>query len=131
MLDLLRDQALRTEVLDAIEPVFADHDLLVTPTLGCLPVPNAEVAGETFGPSEIDGIEVDESIGWTLTYPFNFTGHPAASAPAGLAHGRLPVGLQIVGRHRADADVLAASAALERRRPWRDSHAICEARPLG
>jgi amidase len=130
VLDLHRDQVLRTEVLDAIELVFAEHDLLVTPTLGCLPVPNAELAGDTFGPSEIEGIEVDQSIGWTLTYPFNFTGHPAASAPAGLAHGRYPVGLQIVGRQRADADVLAASAALERRRPWRDSYALCEARPL-
>jgi amidase len=131
VLDLFRDQVLRTQVLDAIELVFAEHDLLVTPTLGCLPVPNAEVPGETFGPTEIDGIEVDPSIGWTLTYPFNFTGHPAASAPAGLAGGRHPVGLQIVGRQRADADVLAASAALERQRPWRDSYALCEARPLG
>ena len=130
VLDLHRDQVLRTQVLDAIEPVFADHDLLVTPTLGCLPVPNADVAGDTFGPSEIEGVEVDQSIGWTLTYPFNFTGHPAASAPAGLAHGRYPVGLQIVGRQRGDADVLAASAALERHRPWRDSYALCETRPL-
>ncbi len=128
--DLNRDQVLRTEVLDAIGAVFAGHDVLVTPTLGCLPVPNAAVAGDTFGPTEIDGIEVDPSIGWTLTYPFNFTGHPAASAPAGLAGGRHPVGLQIVGRHRADTDVLAVSAALERRRPWRDSYALCDARPL-
>ena len=131
VLDIFRDQVLRTEVLDAITPVFADHDVLVTPTLGCLPVENAATPGDTFGPTEIDGTEVDPSIGWTLTYPFNFTGHPAASAPAGLAHGRLPVGLQIVGRPRADTDVLAASAALERRRPWRDTYALCEARPLG
>ena len=131
VLDLLRDQGLRTAVLDAITPVFEDHDLLVTPTLGCLPVPNAERAGDTFGPTEIDGIAVDPSIGWTLTYPFNFTGHPAASVPAGLAHDRYPVGLQIVGRPRADADVLTASAALERRRPWRDAYALCESRPLG
>jgi amidase len=131
VLDLFRDQVLRTQVFDAFEVVFAEHDLLVTPTLGCLPVPNAEVAGDTFGPTQIDGTEVDPSIGWTLTYPFNFTGHPAASAPAGLAGGRHPVGLQIVGRPRADADVLAASAALERQRPWRDSYALCEARALG
>jgi amidase len=131
VLDLLRDQVLRTQVLDAIEPVFTDHDVLVTPTLGCLPVPNAEAPGETFGPTEIEGVTVDPSIGWTLTYPFNFTGHPAASAPAGLAGGRHPVGLQIVGRQRADVDVLRVSAALERCRPWRDSYALCEARPLG
>ncbi len=69
-------------------------------------------------------------IGWTLTFPFNFTGHPAASVPAGMARERLPVGLQIVGPLRGDADVLAASAALERRRPWQAAYELCEARPL-
>jgi amidase/aspartyl-tRNA(Asn)/glutamyl-tRNA(Gln) amidotransferase subunit A len=34
----------------------------------------------------------------------------------------LPVGLQLIGRRYADADVLAASAALERLRPWRDTY---------
>ena len=130
VLDIFRDQVLRTQVLDAFAPVFAEYEVLVTPTLGSLPVPNAERPGDTFGPTEIDGKPVDPSIGWTLTFPFNFTGQPAASAPAGLAPGNLPVGLQIVGRNRADADVLAVSAALERARPWHDSYALCEARPL-
>jgi amidase len=48
----------------------------------------------------------------------NFSGHPAASIPAGMAEG-LPVGMQLIGRRYADADVLAASAAFERLRPWR------------
>ncbi len=130
VLDIFRDQVLRTQVLDAFAPVFADYEVLVTPTLGCLPVENAATPGDTFGPTEIDGKPVDPSIGWTLTFPFNFTGQPAASAPAGLAAGNLPVGLQIIGRPRADADVLAVSAALERARPWHDSYALCEARPL-
>ena len=34
----------------------------------------------------------------------------------------LPVGMQIVGRRYADADVLSASAAFERLRPWRDTY---------
>ena len=129
--DVAHDQALRTQVIEAIEAVFAGHDLLVTPTLGCLPVPNAAVAGETVGPSTINGVEVDELIGWTLTYPINYTGHPAASVPAGLAGGNLPVGLQIVGRPRADVDVLAASAVLERVRPWAGAYALCHERALG
>jgi Asp-tRNA(Asn)/Glu-tRNA(Gln) amidotransferase A subunit family amidase len=45
----------------------------------------------------------------------------AASIPAGMRDG-LPVGLQLIGRRYADADVLAASAALERLRPWRDTY---------
>jgi amidase/aspartyl-tRNA(Asn)/glutamyl-tRNA(Gln) amidotransferase subunit A len=128
-LDVQRDQQLRTEVYDMVQSVFATHDLLVTPTLACLPVENAN-DGNTVGPSEVAGVEVDELIGWCLTYPINFTGHPAASVPAGLAEGRLPVGLQVVGRRYADADVLAASAALERVRPWQDAYRLCTDRPL-
>ena len=52
----------------------------------------------------------------------NFSGHPAASIPAGMAHG-LPVGMQLIGRRYADAEVLVASAAFERLRPWRDHYA--------
>jgi amidase/aspartyl-tRNA(Asn)/glutamyl-tRNA(Gln) amidotransferase subunit A len=128
--DVARDQALRTGVFEAIQASLADHDLLVSPTLACLPVPNAPVAGETVGPSEIRGVAVDELIGWCLTYAINYTGHPAASVPAGLAGGRHPVGLQIIGRLGADADVLAASAVLERVRPWADAYALCEQRAL-
>jgi amidase len=114
--DIVRDQIMRTEIFDAMQAVFAGHDLLVHPTVAALPVPNAD-DGNTLGPSEIEGVEVDPLIGWCLTYFANFTGHPAASIPAGMADG-LPVGMQITGRSGADADVLAASAAFERLRPW-------------
>ncbi len=128
-MDVWHDQMLRTEVYDAIQGVLNRYDLLITPTLACLPVENA-TDGNTTGPTSINGVEVDPLIGWCLTYVVNFTGHPAASIPAGLAEGRLPVGMQIIGRRYADVDVLAASAAFERLRPWQDSYRICEARPL-
>jgi amidase/aspartyl-tRNA(Asn)/glutamyl-tRNA(Gln) amidotransferase subunit A len=114
--DVARDQIMRTEVFDAIQGVLADHDLLVHPTVACLPVENAD-DGNTVGPSEVEGVAVDPLIGWCLTYFANFTGHPAASIPAGQVD-RLPVGMQIMGRSGADGDVLAASAAFERLRPW-------------
>jgi amidase len=127
--DVLADYRMRTTVYDAIAGVFADHDLLVTPTLSSLPVENAPVAGETVGPSEVDGVEVEELIGWCMTYFTNFSGHPAASIPAGMADG-LPVGMQIIGDRHADADVLAASATFERLRPWHHVYARCAARSL-
>jgi amidase len=113
-LDIARDQVVRTEVFDAIQAVFADYDLLLHPTVACLPVENA-TDGNTVGPSEVEGVAVDPLIGWCLAYVANFTGHPAASIPAGTVEG-LPVGVQIMGRSGADTDVLAASATFERLR---------------
>ena len=124
--DIAADQAMRTEVYDAIQGVLDTHDLLVTPALACLPVENAD-DGNTVGPTEINGEAIDPLIGWCLTYPINFTGHPAASVPAGLADG-LPVGMQIVGGRHADVDVLAASAVFERLRPWQGTYEVCRNR---
>ncbi len=120
-LDYKLDDAIRTEVFDAVQDVFEDFDVLVTPTLGVPPVDNA-TNGNTLGPSEINGEAVDPHIGWCLTHPINFTGHPAASIPAGFTDDRLPIGMQIIGRRFADDTVFAASAAFERVRPWHDSY---------
>lgn len=129
-LDFVRDQEMRTEVYDAIQQVFATYDLIVGPTLACPPIANAD-DGNTVGPSEIDGVAVDPLIGWCPTYLFNFTGHPAASIPAGLTDDGLPVGMQIAGRRYADVDVIAASAAFEQFRPWAHTYDRLRDRPLG
>ncbi|MGW7595128.1 amidase family protein, partial [Streptomyces rubiginosohelvolus] len=42
------------------------------------------------------------------------TGSPALSVPAGFTPGGLPVGVQIVGPHRADFAVLQVGHAFER-----------------
>mgnify|MGYP001259486426 FL=1 len=126
--DLNRDQGVRSAVYDAMEGVFANYDLIITPTLAAMPVEN-RTDGNTVGPSEVNGVAVDPLIGWCLTYPVNFTGHPACSIPAGMIDG-LPVGMQIIGRRLADADVFAASAAFERLRPWADTYRRCAQRAL-
>jgi amidase/aspartyl-tRNA(Asn)/glutamyl-tRNA(Gln) amidotransferase subunit A len=128
-LDFFRDQSSRSEVYDTFRAVFEQYQLLLTPTVACSPVDNAN-NGNTKGPDHINGERVDPLIGWCLTYPVNLIGHPAASIPAGLTPNNLPVGMQIIGRRYADADVLAASAAFERLRPWRDAYRICASRPL-
>ena len=70
----------------------------------------------------MNGEGVDPLIGWCLTYPANFTGHPAASVPAGFTRDGLPVGMQLVGRRFDEATLIAASAAFERTRPWYGSY---------
>jgi aspartyl-tRNA(Asn)/glutamyl-tRNA(Gln) amidotransferase subunit A len=90
-------------------------DLLLTPTVAVSPFP----AGEPL-PREIADQRVSP-LGWMpFTYPFNLTGQPAASVPAGLTDDGRPVGLQVIGRRHADRAVLAASAAYEAACPWAD-----------
>jgi amidase len=127
--DIARDQAMRSVVHDVIAGVLDGFDFLVTPTVGAVQVPNG-TDGDTVGPREVDGVEVDPLIGWCLTYLLNFTGHPAASIPAGLIDGRLPVGMQIIGRRYDDAGVLAASSVFERIQPWDASYQRCRDRAV-
>jgi amidase len=42
------------------------------------------------------------------------TAHPALSLPAGFTPGGLPIGLQLVGRHRGDLALLRLAAGIER-----------------
>ncbi|WP_129113632.1 amidase [Halegenticoccus tardaugens] len=111
-----RADVVRTKVYDGILDILAKYDVLVTPTLGVLPFEHSEF------PTEVDGADIEPLRGWLLTQPFNFSGHPVGAVPAGLTSNGLPVGMQVVGRRHADGDVLAASAAVERERPWQDTY---------
>ncbi|MBI1847043.1 MAG: amidase, partial [Candidatus Rokubacteria bacterium] len=103
-----RAKAYWTEVVTFL----SRFDFLLTPTVAVPPF-----AGER-PPHEVAGREVSV-LGWMpFCFPFNLTGQPAASVPAGFTDDGLPVGLQIVGRRHADRAVLAAAAAFEAARPW-------------
>lgn len=125
-IDHLNALSIRTEIYDSFETIFSEYDLIITPTVASLPVNNADNF-ETKGPTEINGQEIDPLIGWCLTFFTNFTGHPAASIPAGLVDG-LPVGMQIIGRKAADLDVIAASYTFEQLKPWHETYEICKNR---
>ena len=124
-----RDQEIRSEIYDAMQSVLEEYDLLITPTVACMPVDNT-ADGNTMGPKEIGGESVDPLIGWCLTYFVNFTGHPAASIPAGMSADNLPIGMQIIGRRYADQDVLTASRVFESLRPWVTTYQLCANRDL-
>ncbi|HXM58841.1 MAG TPA: amidase [Candidatus Dormibacteraeota bacterium] len=80
-----------------------DHDAILTPTLGRVPMPVAEVPpflGEAW-------------CGYTqYVLPVSFAGLPAVSVPAG-ANGGLPVGIQLVGRPLGERALLDLAEQLE------------------
>jgi amidase len=53
-----------------------------------------------------------------FTQPWNVTGQPAASIPAPVEPGGLPIGAQLVGRPGDEATLLSLAAQLERELGW-------------
>ena len=111
--DVSRAQRVRNDLQLMAAAFFERFDLLLTPTMTLPPFP----VGIDF-PPEVGGQPVT-GMQWTaFTFPFNLTGNPAASVPAGWTPDGLPIGLQIVGRRWEDDVVLRASAAFEALQPW-------------
>jgi amidase len=64
--------------------------------------------------TEIDGVKFDSYIDWMKScWYISATGNPAISAPGGFTPEGLPVGVQIVGRNKADFSVLQMAHAFE------------------
>ena len=100
---------------DKMDVFFEKYDLLLTPVL---PTPPYELG--VGGPRKVAGERVPPLLPFCFTIPFNLTGQPAASIPAGFTEDGLPVGLQIAGRKYDEPTVLRASARFEEARPWSD-----------
>jgi aspartyl-tRNA(Asn)/glutamyl-tRNA(Gln) amidotransferase subunit A len=105
---------IRTQFNEWMRGVFERFDLLLTPML---PTEAFNAAGPP--PREINGIALDDPMqALTFSYPFNFSGHPAASVRAGFGVHGLPCGLQIVAERHRDDLVMQAAYAYEQARPW-------------
>ena len=90
-----------------IQTLFADFDLIVTPTTAVTAFPVG------CRPTEIDRRDVHWLWGaFPCTAPFNVSGNPAASLPCGLLDS-LPVGLQIVGPAFTENRILDIAEDLE------------------
>ena len=65
-------------------------------------------------PKSIDGVTMEHYLAWMRSaYWISATFRPAISVPAGFTPEGLPVGIQIVGRHRDDLGVLQMAHAFE------------------
>jgi aspartyl-tRNA(Asn)/glutamyl-tRNA(Gln) amidotransferase subunit A len=107
--DLVRAADRRGALHRAVQRLFARFDLLASPSLLAPPV--ALDAGGSVGTAFY--------AEWAAPlYPFNLTGHPAASIPCGFGAEGTPIGLQLIGPWHGEAPILAAAAALEEALDW-------------
>ncbi len=64
--------------------------------------------------TEVNGVQMETYIDWMRScYYITATGHPAISVPCGFTDDGLPVGVQIVGRHRSEFRVLQLAYAFQ------------------
>jgi len=111
----------RTRMWKVLAKVFADHDVLVCPTLA-VPAIAAEHANDDRN-FRINGEPVDAYLQWALTYPFNILSQcPAMSVPSGFASSGVPTGMQVVGRPYDDLSVFRIASAFEATAPWAGRH---------
>lgn len=113
-----RAEVARGKLWDRVRRFFEDYDLLLAPAAGTLPFPV-----ETISPPEVGGRKMENYVEWLgLTYAITLTGLPSLVVPCGFSKSGLPVGIQIVGRRLAEANLLKAAAAFERIQPWSNRH---------
>jgi aspartyl-tRNA(Asn)/glutamyl-tRNA(Gln) amidotransferase subunit A len=96
-------QKARTLLINEYNELFEAYDVLLGPVS---PTP-------AFGLGENTADPVKMYLADIMTVPPSLAGLPAISVPAGVTDGGLPVGVQLVGKRKSDAELLALAASLE------------------
>jgi len=92
---------------------FTRFDFLLTPTMAVPPFPVEENYPRTVG-----GREMETYVDWIApTFVLSMTGLPVGSVPAGVDPDGMPVGLQVMGRPRAEEAVLGMMRVVQELRP--------------
>jgi len=107
--DIVSAETKRTELYHRMRQFMARYEFFVLPTVQ---VPPFDVDRPYI--TEIDGVAMETYIDWMKScYYISIVGNPAISIPCGFTPEGLPVGLQIVGRHRDDWGLLQMAHAFE------------------
>jgi aspartyl-tRNA(Asn)/glutamyl-tRNA(Gln) amidotransferase subunit A len=104
-------QQVRTLIRQEFTGAFEKYDALVTPTSPTVAFKSGSRSDDLLAMYMSD----------VCTIPVNIAGLPGISVPGGFSEG-LPVGLQIIGPHYGDADILKIAHAYEQATEWRTAH---------
>src|SRR4029078_5376883 len=97
------------KLFDDSRQFFEKYDYFVLPVTQVAPF---DV--NTAYPTQINGAPMRDYIDWMRScWYVSFMSNPSISVPAGFTSTGLPVGIQIVGRHRDDLSVLQLAYAFE------------------
>jgi Asp-tRNA(Asn)/Glu-tRNA(Gln) amidotransferase A subunit family amidase len=104
----------RYQLNAALADLFSRFDILLTPTM---PTEAFGAAGPL--PKGVGDREFESPLHMVaFTFPFNLSGHPAATVRAGIMKTGLPAGMQIVAERHRDDLVLQVARVYEQARPW-------------
>jgi amidase len=107
--DISRAEANRTALYQRLRGFLETYEYLLCPVNQ---VPPFDINLEY--PTEVAGVEMEDYIDWMRSASYiSVTGLPALSVPCAFTPEGLPVGLQIVGRHQRDFEVLQLAHAFE------------------
>jgi amidase len=110
-----RDRLLahRGRVTEKILALWDEVDVVVTPGLARTAL---EAEGAYGRPGLVAVNRASRFTPWTT--PFNMTGQPACTVPAGFGSDGLPLSVQLVGRPGAEDVLYSLAGQLEQARPW-------------
>jgi aspartyl-tRNA(Asn)/glutamyl-tRNA(Gln) amidotransferase subunit A len=118
-LDLQQGLFARSNTYRAIERVFDQYALMVTPTLAAPPpFANFDAHDEIIINGNMAGKL--RAAWYAYAHPFNMSGHPAISLPCGWTDNGLPVGIQFIAPWYREDLLLQVATAFEQARPWAD-----------
>jgi amidase len=108
-----RSRADEAEIAARIGRLWDEVDVLLTPTMSRPPLR----IGQLDGRGAWFTLLADTAY-VVYTSPFNATGQPAVSIPAGFTADGLPIGAQLVGRPLDEGTLLTLAAQVEAERGW-------------
>lgn len=97
---------------EAMADLFDQVDFVI-----CATCPDVAFGAKGPMPTQVGDEMVSVENNGALTIPANIYGNPGVSIPVGLSRG-LPVGMQVMGRHFSEPDLLDLALAFEAERPW-------------